>query len=144
MSQPAPPKQEPQSGVYRRILTDVPGSGRQHIADPLSKVDPKHLHVRTRIPTIFNMAVHSTLGKYLRKEKTYQNPQGEVFNMGTLSGLMDCFQFEYEALAPSLDGKGREEVTKVLQLAAIGNQEDSGLLANNILNEGAKNVAAKK
>lgn len=135
------PSQKPVS--YRSTLTPVEGSGKEHFADVLSTVDPKHLHARARIPSIFNMAVHSTLGAYVRKEKTYQNLQGVSFHMGTVAGLMGCFHFEYEAESISLDGKGRGEVVDVLKLAAIGSQDETGAIASSVLNEGSKNLTGK-
>jgi hypothetical protein len=119
------------------------GSGREHIAEPLSTIVPEHLHVRTILPTIFNMAVHSVLAKAVRRERYYTNPQKITFDMHSLAGRMECFDFEYEAMAPSLDGKGRQQVTDVLKLAAINAGDESGIVATTVLNEGAKNLSGK-
>lgn len=133
----------PEKKTYRGMMENVPGSGKEHFADALSTVDAKHLHARSRVPAIFAMATHNTLGIYVRKDKDFVNQQGVAFNMRTLSGLMGCWDFEYEAVSISLDGKGREEVRDVLKLAAIGSADESGALATSVLNEGAKNLSGK-
>jgi hypothetical protein len=136
-------KQE-ETGVYKKGLEAIPGSGKEHFADALSTVDPKNLHARARIPAVFAMATHSTLGKYLLRKQEFTNNQGIVFKMRTLGGLMDCWGFEYEAISISLDGKGRDEVARVLQLAAIGGSDESGALATSVLNEGNKQMGGGK
>ena len=125
-------------------MSPMAGSDRDHLGEPLITVDPKNLHARTRIPSVFAMATHSTLAKYLDKEKSIINNQGVKFNMASLASVMDCWQFEYEALAPSLDGGARKEYVDVSKLAAIGSADESGALASSVLNEGAKNLKEKK
>ena len=130
--------------TYRQGFEDVPGSGKEHLADPLSTVDVKNLHARARIPAVFSMATHNLVAAAVRKEKSYTNNQGVEFNMGTLSGRMSCWDFEYEAISISKDGKGREEVAKVLSLAAIGGSDESGAIAASVLNEGSKQMGTGK
>jgi hypothetical protein len=137
------PPQQPEKKTYRGMMESVPGSGKEHFADALSTVDAKNLHARARIPAVFAMATHNTLGPYVRKERGFTNNQNVQFNMATLSGLMACWDFEYEAISISLDGKGREEVRDVLKLAAIGSADESGALATSVLNEGSKNLSGK-
>ena len=126
------------------MMVPVGGSDRYHLGEPLITVDPKHLHARTRISAVFAMATHSTLMAYMDKNKQIQNNQGVKFDMDTLSGVMGFWQFEYEAIAISLDGKGRAEYVDVSKLAAIGGGDEQGQLAASVLNEGAKNLSSKE
>lgn len=135
-------QQEPKKDI-RSMMQPVGGSDRYHLGEPLITVDPKNLHARTKLTSIFTMSVHSTLTKFLGKDKLVKNNQNVVFDMSTLGGVMDYWQFEYEAMAPSLDGGAREQYVKVSQLAAIGGSDDSGQLATSVLNEGSKNLSGK-
>jgi hypothetical protein len=63
--------------------------------------------------------------------------------MRTLSGLMDCFEFQYEAKANSLDSKSKEEYVRVASFIAVGQSDESGVLTQSLLNEGAKNLGGK-
>lgn len=130
-----PPEEK---GVYRRGLEQVPEGGKSHFADSLSTIDPRHLHARSRIGAIFTMATHSLVGVAIRRERNFTNPQGVNFDMHTLHGRMSFWQFEYEAIAISLDGRGRQEVVDVLKLAAIGSPDETGAIASSVLNEGNK------
>lgn len=86
------------------------------------------------------MATHSLVGAAIRKDRNVLNPQNVAFDMHTLHGRMSFWQFEYEAVAISLDGRGRQEVVDVLKLAAIGSPDETGAIASSVLSEGNKKV----
>jgi hypothetical protein len=127
----------------REVMSPVESSDRYHLGAPLIEVDPKHLHARTRLPSIFNMAVHSLVAKAVQREDAVTNPQGQIFHMKTLAGRMEMFQFEYEAMAPSLEGKARAEYVEVSKLAAIGSADEQGVIATSVLSEGSKKAPEK-
>ncbi len=139
MSQPQPEKKS-----YRSMMQPTAGSDRYHLGEPLITVSPKDLHARTRLPTVFNMAVLSLVSASSSKEPIVENPQGVKFNMKTLSGRLQYLMFEYEAMAPSLDGGARKEYVDVSKLAAIGGSDEQGQIAASVLNEGAKNLTSKE
>ncbi len=139
MSQPQPEKKS-----YRSMMQPTAGSDRYHLGEPLITVSPKDLHARTRLPNIFNMAVYSLVGAAASKERIIENPQGVKFDMHTLSGRIAYLMFEYEAMAPSLDGKARDQYVDVSKLAAIGGSDEQGQIASSVLNEGAKNLTSKE
>ncbi len=147
MSQPPEKKAVPVPAAgtdYRSMMSAVPGADRYHLGEPLISVNPKDLHARTRITNgLFNMAVHSLLSASLQKERYIVNPQQVRFDMRTLAGRMAYFQFEYEALAPSVDGTARDQYVKVASLAAIGSGDEEGRIASAVLGEGAKQLNNK-
>ncbi len=126
------------------MMSPVAGSDRYHLGEPLITVSPKDLHARTRLPTVFNMSVHSLLQASLEKKSIVKNVHGVEFEMNTLAGRMAYWDFEYEAMAPSLDGKARQEYVDVSKLAAIGGSDEQGQIAASVLNEGAKNLTSKE
>jgi hypothetical protein len=134
---------QPQARSYREMMEAQGGDHRGHLGDPLIEVDPKHLHARTRHHGTFSIATLSTMAAWVGKEKKITNPQGVKFDLGTLGGLMDYWLFNYEAVAPSLDGKSREEYVRVASFIAVGQGDESGVLTTNLLNEGSKNLSGK-
>jgi len=137
MSEKEPPQ------TYRGMMVKQEGDSRSRLGDPLIEVNPKHLDARTRLPSIMAMATLATLSKYASKDDFYSHPSGAKFHIRTLSGLMDCWEFQYEAKAPSLDGKSRDEYVKVASFIAVGQGDESGILTSSLLNEGSKNLGGK-
>jgi hypothetical protein len=126
------------------MMSATPGADKYHLGEPLISVDPNDLHARTRITNgLFNMSVHSLLSASMQKQRVIVNPQGVSFDMSTVAGRMAFFQFEFEALAPSVDGMARDQYVKVASLAAIGNNDDEGRIASAVLGEGAKQLNNK-
>ncbi len=129
--------------TIRSMMVPVGGSDRMELGLPLISTEARHLHARTRLPTIFNMSVHSLLTASASDKETATVPYSkEPFKIKTLSGRMSYWASEYEAMAPSLDGKAREEYVKVASLAAIG-QDESGQIATGLLEEGSKKLGQK-
>ena len=134
--------QEPRRD-YRSMMVPVSGSDKTHFADALSTVDPKHPPARTRTISPFATATLKLVSVSSSKEAGHINPHGVKFDIHTVAGRMDYWQFEYDSYQISNDGQGRKEVVDVLKLAAIGGGEESGQLATSVLNEGSKNLSGK-
>ncbi len=137
MSKQAQPTQ-PQN--YRAMMVRQEGDSRSHLGEPLITINQKNLDARTRIPNVFAMATLSMMSAWLAKDRQYKHPSGATFNTRTLTGLMDCWEFNYKGKAISLDGKAREEYTKVASFIAVGQGDESGALTTSLLNEGAKQL----
>ena len=128
---------EPKKSM-REVMSPVAGADKSHFADSLSTIDPKHLPARTRTISPFATATLITLSASSQKEREFKNAHGMKFDMHTLAGRMDLWQFNYDSYQISNDGKGRQEVVDVLKLAAIGGSDDEGRIASSVLNEGPK------
>lgn len=135
--------QEPKKDI-RSLMSPVSASDKSHFADVLSQVDPRNLPAQTRTISPFATATLVTLSAATQKERMFKNAQGLTFNTHTLAGRMDLWQFNYDAYQISNDGQGRKETVEVLRLAAIGGADESGAIAQSVLNEGAKNLSGKE
>lgn len=137
------PQQPPQKKSMREMMQAVPGQDKSHFADALSTVDPKNLAARTRTISPFATATLRLLSASSQRQRNFKNVHSLVYDMHTVAGRMELWQFDYDSYQISNDGKGREETMKVLQLAAIGGSDDEGKIATSVLNEGSKNLAGK-
>lgn len=129
---------------YRSMMSPVASADKSHFADALLSIDPRNLPARTRTISPFATATLVTLSASAQKEKIFENAQGVKFNTHTLSGRMDLWQFSYDSYQISSDGKGRQEAVDVMKLAAIGGSDESGAIAQSVLNEGAKVLNKKE
>lgn len=139
----APVEEQEHKKSMREMMQAVPGADKSHFADALSTVDPKHLAARTRTISPFATATLKAISASSQKQRQFKNVHGMVFDMHTVAGRMDLWQFEYDSYQISNDGKGREEVKEVLKLAAIGGGDEEGKIATSVLNEGSKNLSGK-
>ena len=135
--------QEPKKD-YRSIMSPVAASDKSHFADALITVDPRNLPARTRTISPFATATLVTISAASQQEEFFVNKQGEKFDVHTLAGRMDLWQFTYDEYQISNDGKGRQEAVDVMKLAAIGGTDESGIIASNVLNEGNKQLTGKE
>jgi hypothetical protein len=135
-------KEEPKS--YRSMMSPVASSDKSHFADVLGTIDPRNLPALTRTISPFATATLLTVSASAQKEKIFQNAQGMKYDVHTLSGRMDLWQFTYDEYQISNDGQGRKEIVDVLKLAAIGGSDESGQIAQSVLNEGAKVLTSKE
>ena len=121
------------------------GDARSRLGDPLITINPKDIDAQTRIPSIFTMATLAMMAKWTNKitETSYPERVKDQFNTKTLAGIMDTWEYEYKKKAISLDGKGREEYVRVASFVAVGQGDESGVLTQSLLNEGAKNLGGK-
>lgn len=133
---------EPRKSM-REVMSPVSGPDKSHFADSLSTIDPKHLPARTRTISPFATATLLTLSASSQREREFKNAHGMKFDMHTVAGRMDHWQFGYDSYQISNDGKGREETVKVLQLAAIGGQDEESKIATAVLSEGNKQLTTK-
>ena len=125
-------------------MQPMPGADKSHFADALSTIDPKNLAARTRTISPFATATLRTIAASSQKQREFVNAHGMKFDMHTVAGRMDLWQFDYDSYQISNDGKGREEVKEVLKLAAIGGSDDEGKIATSVLNEGSKDLRGNK
>jgi hypothetical protein len=137
-------QEPPQPQSYRGMMVKQEGDARSHLGEPLITIDKKHIDARTRTASVFAMATLVTMSAWVSKNRNYEHPSGFKADTKTLSGLMDCWEFNYKAKAISLDGKGREEYTKVASFIAVGSSDESGVLTQSLLNEGAKQMGGGK
>jgi hypothetical protein len=133
----------PEKKSIREMMRAVPGADKTHFADALSTIDPKNLPARTRTISPFATATLKTLSASSQRESTFKDLHGQQFQMHTVAGRMDLWQFTYDSYQISNGGEGRHETERVLSLAAIGNQDEEGRIASSVLNEGSKNLTGK-
>ena len=141
MSQQPQPAQQKKS--MREMMQAVPGADKSHFADALSTVDPKNLPARTRTISPFATATLRLVSAASQRQRSFKNVHGLMYDMHTVAGRMELWQFDYDSYQISNDGEGRKETMKVLQLAAIGGNDEEGKIAGSVLNEGSKNLAGK-
>ncbi len=117
---------------------------KSHFADVLTTTEPKDLPARTRTISPFATATLKLVAASSQKEEELKAAYDQKFNMRTLAGRMDYWQYEKDAYEISNDGKGRGETVEVLKLAAIGGSDEEGRIASSVLNEGAKVLSKKE
>lgn len=137
MSQPEPKKS------MREVMAPVSYSDKSHFADVLSHVDPKHLPAQTRTVSPFATATLKLVSIASQKQREVKNEHDIKYDIKSVTGRMDYWQFYFDAYQISNDGKGRQETVDVLKLAAIGGADESGQIALSTLNEGAKVINKK-
>jgi hypothetical protein len=135
--------QQPKKSM-REIMQSTPSSDKSHFADSLTSTDPKDLPARTRTVSPFATATLKLIAASSQKEAILKGPYNQEFNMRTLAGRMDYWQYEKDAYEISNDGKGRQETVDVMKLAAIGGADDEGRIASSVLNEGSKVLTQKE
>lgn len=140
---PITPKSgDPPQGYAAGMQKDE-GQTRGHLGEIFLTIDPKNIDAQSRLPSVIAMATHETVRAWASGEKEYTTREGVKFQIDTLAGIMGTWEFAYGKKSIGLDGKARQEAENVMKLEAIGPQDDS-ILAQSVLNEGAKNLSSKK
>ena len=134
----------PQKKSMREVMAPAASHDKSHFADVLVSTDPKDLAARTRTTSPFATATLKLLAGAVQKERMLKVQYDQTFDMRTLAGRMDYWQYEKDSYEISNDGKGRHEVGDVLKLAAIGGQDEEGRIASSVLNEGSKTLSKKE
>jgi len=129
---------------YRSMMSPVAAADKSHFADALITIDPRNLPARTRTISPFATATLVTLSAASQRQRVFKNTQGVEFDVHTLAGRMDLWQFSHDEYQISDGGQGRKEAVDVMKLAAIGGSDESGSVAQSVLNEGAKNLTKKE
>lgn len=137
MSQPEPKKS------MREVMAPVSYSDKSHFADILLKIDPRNLIAQTRTVSPFASATLKLISAASQREAIIKNEHDMEFKIKTVQGRMDYWNFYHDGYQISNDGKGRGEGVEVMKLAAIGGADESGAIALNTLNEGAKVINKK-
>ena len=134
------------SESVRSMMKPVGGSRKDQLGEPLITINPRDIDAQTRVPAVFTMATLAMMAKWVGRE-TYTNypERGKdgQFNVRTLSGIMDTWEYEYKKKAISLDGKARDEYVKVASFIAVG-ADESGSAVTNLLEEGSKKLNTKE
>jgi hypothetical protein len=120
------------------------GDARSHLGEPVITIDPRHIDARTRHQGTIALATLSTVSAWVSRNKSYEHPSGFKAQTNTLAGIMDIWEFNYKAKAMSLDGKNLELYSKIASFIAVGSGDESGVLTQSLLNEGAKQMGGGK
>ena len=136
-------EQPQQKKSMREVMSAAVYSGKEHFADVLSHVDPKHLMAQTRTVSPFATATLKLVSIASQRERHVVNEHQMRFDIKSVTGRMDYWQFYFDGYQISNDGKGRAETVEVLKLAAIGGADDSGAIALTQLQEGSKKLDKK-
>ena len=139
---PTPKSPDPPQG-YAAGMQKEDYTSRGALGQPLITINPKDLDAQARIQSIIGTATHSTVAAWATEKEEWVTVEGVKFPINTLSGIMSLWEYEYKKKSIALDGKARQEYVDVSKLEAIGPSEDS-MLAQSVLNEGAKNLSSKK
>ena len=129
------------------MMKPIGGSRKDALGEPLITINPRDIDAQTRVPAVFTMATLAMMAKWVGKEKYTNYPERGLddkhqFNVRTLSGIMDTWEYEYKKKAISLDGKARDEYVKVASFIAVG-ADESGTAVTNLLEEGSKKLNQK-